>query len=50
MAYKACSTSCTIELLRKGDKAINSLIAATTIQNWAVDKNSRVMGRGAVVS
>ena len=49
IAYRARSTSCTIELLRKGDKAINSLTAATMIQNWAVDKNSIVMARGAVV-
>jgi hypothetical protein len=33
IAYRARSTSCTIELLRSGDKAMISLIAATTIQN-----------------
>ena len=48
MAYRACSKSCTIELLLSGLKAMISLIAATMIQNWAEDKNSKdtVIGAG----
>ena len=48
MAYRACSRSCTTELLLSGLKATISLIAATMIQNWAEDKNSKdtVIGAG----
>jgi hypothetical protein len=48
MAYRACNRSCTIELLLSGLKATISLIAATMIQNWAEDKNSKdtVIGAG----
>lgn len=47
-AYSAWKISCTIELLLSGLKAMISLIAATMIQNWAEDKNSRdtVIGAG----
>ena len=49
MAYSARSRSCTIELLFSGDRAMTSLRAATMIQNWAEDKNSKDMVRCAVV-
>jgi hypothetical protein len=48
MAYRACSTSCTRLFDFSGLKAMISLIAATMIQNWAEDKNSKdtVIGAG----
>ena len=48
MAYRARSRSCTKLFDFSGLKAMISLSAATMIQNWAEDKNSRdtVMGVG----
>ena len=50
MAYRARNRSCTIELLLSPLKAMISLRAATMIQNWAEDKNSRDMAIGAGVT
>ena len=51
MAYRARNRSCTIELLLSGLKAMISLSAATMIQNWAEDKNSKdtVIGAGVTL-
>jgi len=48
IAYRACNTSCTRLFDLSGLKAMISLIAATMIQNWAEDKNSKdtVIGAG----
>ena len=50
MAYRACSTSCTMLFDFSGDNAINSLSAAITIQNWAEDRISKDMVIGAGVT
>ena len=50
MAYRACRTSCTILFDFSGDNAINSLIAAITIQNWAEERISKDMAIGAGVT
>ena len=43
MAYRACRTSCTKLFDFSGLKATISLSAATMIQNWAEERNSRDM-------
>ena len=50
MAYRACKTSCTKLFDLSGLKAINSLSAAITIQNWAEDRISKDMVIGAGVT
>ena len=49
IAYRACNRSCTRLFDLSGLKAMISLIAATMIQNWAEDKNSKDMVIGAGV-
>jgi hypothetical protein len=49
MAYSARSRSCTKLLDFSGDRAMISLRAATMIQNWAEDKNSKDTVKCAVV-